>query len=173
MKKRLVPTFELAFEDPSECSGFLVWQITNLWQRRMKIVLDPIGLTHVQFLLLNALATMNKTIDKPITQMMLANNTNCDKMMVSKVLRLLEERKYVMRKAHHLDTRSRSLLITTKGMELIEKATPVFIKAEEDFFKSMKSKQKSMDKKFKKIIKTNRKALKNSLASSSQESESE
>jgi DNA-binding MarR family transcriptional regulator len=116
---------------------------------------------------------MNKTIDKPITQMMLAHNTNCDKMMVSKVLRLLEDRKYVMRKSHHLDTRSRSLLLTTKGMELIEKATPVFIKAEEDFFKCMKSKQKSMDKKFKKIIKTNRKALKNSLEENTSESESE
>ena len=160
MKKRLVPTFDLAFEDPSESTGFLIWQVTNLWQRRMKISLDPLGLTHVQFLLLNALATINKTADKPITQMMVANHANCDKMMASKVLRTLEERKLIMRKPHHLDTRSRSWLLTTRGMELIEKATPVFTATEEAFFDSLKSKQKSVDKRLKKVIKINRKALK-------------
>ncbi|MFM2286427.1 MAG: hypothetical protein RLZZ543_1924 [Bacteroidota bacterium] len=160
MKKRLVPTFDLAFEDPSDSTGFLVWQVTNLWQRKMKICLDPLGLTHVQFLLLNALATLNKTSTTAITQMMVANHANCDKMMTSKVLRTLEDRKFIMRKPHHMDTRSRSLLITPRGMELIEKATPVFKAAEEEFFKSLKSKQKSVDKRMKKVIKINRKALK-------------
>ncbi len=160
MKKRLVPNFELAFEDPSDTTGFLVWQVTNLWQRHMKLSLDPLGLTHVQFLLLTSLATLNKTSDTAITQMMVANHANCDKMMASKVLRTLEEHKLIMRKPHHMDTRSRSLLITPRGMELIEKATPVFAATEAAFFKSMKTKQKSVDKRLKKVIKINRKALK-------------
>jgi len=158
MKKRLVPTFNLAFEDPLELTGFLIWQTTNLWQRRMKEKLDPIGLTHVQFLLLNSIATLNKTADRPISQMDVANHAHCDKMMASKVLRLLEERHLVMRKPHQLDTRSKSLLITTKGMELLQKATPVLLEMEAQFFKSLKSKEKSVAKRLRKLINTNNKS---------------
>jgi DNA-binding MarR family transcriptional regulator len=169
MKKRLTPEFELAFEESSELTGFLIWQTTNLWQRRMKEKLDPIGITHVQFLLLNSLATLNKTSDKPLTQMMVANHAHCDKMMASKVLRLLEERHYLIRKPHHLDTRSKSLLITTKGMDLLEKATPVLLAVENSFFKSLKSKKKSIDKRLRKVLKSNQKTASNHTSEESQQ----
>jgi len=171
MKKRLTPEFDLAFEEPSELTGFLIWQTTNLWQRRMKEKLDPIGITHVQFLLLNSLATLNKTSEKPLSQMMVATHAHCDKMMASKVLRLLEDRHYVIRKPHHLDTRSKSLLITTKGMELLEKATPVLRLMEENFFKSLKSKRKSLNKRLIKVMKSNQKAANNSSEHDEQESD--
>lgn len=155
MKKRIQPTFELAFESPSEALGFQLWMVSNLWQRRMKDILEPFELTHVQFLMLNTLARLNKDLDKPVSQMLVATESNCDKMMVSKVLRALEERKLIMRKAHHSDSRSKSILLTAKGMELLNNATPVFANAEEQFFKSLKGKQKGVEKRMRKLLKVN------------------
>ncbi len=31
---------------PEESSGFLLWQVTNLWQREIKKALEQYGLTH-------------------------------------------------------------------------------------------------------------------------------
>ncbi|MEX1188278.1 MAG: MarR family transcriptional regulator [Bacteroidia bacterium] len=166
MKKRLKPEFSLAFENASESTGFLFWQLTNLWQRKMKESFDPLGLTHVQFLLLNSLATLNKNEDKVVTQMMLSVYSGCDKMMVSKVLRTLEEKKLVMRKDHHSDSRSKSLLLTPKGMQLLEQATIVFTESEAEFFKPLKGKEKDVEKRMKKLLKQERKKGKDSEGNS-------
>ncbi len=157
MKKRLVPDFDLAFESPSESIGFSIWNTTNLWQRKIKEKLDPHGITHVQFLLLNTLASLNKDADRAITQRMVAQHSGCDKMMVSKVLRTLEEKKLILRKDHASDTRSKSLLITTKGMELLKQASPAFLQAEVLFFESLGKKEKSFSKRIRKINKINNK----------------
>lgn len=153
MKKRLKPEFSLAFETASESTGYLFWQLTNLWQRKIKEVFDPIDLTHVQFLLLNSLAVLNKNEDKVVTQMNLSNHSGCDKMMVSKVLRTLEEKKLIIRKAHHMDSRSRSILLTKKGLELLETATTIFNTSEKEFFKPLKGKEKDVEKRIKKLLK--------------------
>ena len=157
MKKRLVPDFDLAFETPSESTGFIIWNTTNLWQRKIKEKLDPHGITHVQFLLLNTLASLNKDADRAITQRMVSVHSGCDKMMVSKVLRTLEEKKLILRKDHVSDTRSKSLLITTKGMDLLKVATPAFLQAESLFFESLGKKEKSFSKRLRKINKVNNK----------------
>ena len=159
MKKRLTPDFELAFDKPEENAGFLLWQTSNLWQRKVKEQFDKIGTTHVQYLLLNTLASFNANEDKPITQAMLAEKSGCDKMMTSKVIRLLEERHFVIRKQHHADTRSLTILITKSGMELLQKATPIFLEVDKFFFKPIKDKVNSQNKRFKKIIKKSEKEL--------------
>lgn len=155
MKKRLLPDFDLAFDSPSDSTGFTIWKTTNLWQRKIKEKLDPIGITHVQFLLLNSLASLNKQADRSITQSMVAKHAGCDKMMASKVLRTLEEKKYLHRNSHASDTRSKSLLITTKGMELLKLATPAFIQADAAFFESLGKKEKTFNKRLRKINKAN------------------
>jgi DNA-binding MarR family transcriptional regulator len=88
---------------------------------------------------------------------MVSVHSGCDKMMVSKVLRTLEEKKLILRKDHVSDTRSKSLLITTKGMELLKQATPDFLQAESLFFDSLGKKEKSFSKRVRKINKLNNK----------------
>jgi DNA-binding MarR family transcriptional regulator len=157
MKNRLVPQFDLAFEHPDESAGFMVWKTANLWQRKIKEQLDPLGLTPVQFLLLNSLATLNKNQTFAITQKMLSDFSGCDKMMTSKVLRSLEDKKLVQRKNHHSDTRSISLLLTTKGMDLLQLATPAFSLAEKLFFETLKKKESKFSKHLKKLNKSEKK----------------
>jgi DNA-binding MarR family transcriptional regulator len=88
---------------------------------------------------------------------MVSVHSGCDKMMVSKVLRTLEEKKLILRKDHVSDTRSKSLLITTKGMDLLKVATPAFLQAESLFFESLGKKEKSFSKRLRKINKVNNK----------------
>lgn len=152
MKKRLKPEFELAFEDAAQSTGFLFWQLNNLWQRKFREHFDKLGLTHVQFLLLNSLAAIHKTDDKPVTQAALSEHSGCDKMMVSKVIRSLEDKKLVMRKAHHADSRSITILLSTKGMDLLKQATALFSEMESEFFKPLKGKEKDVEKRIRKML---------------------
>jgi hypothetical protein len=39
-------------EKAEDSSGFLLWQVTNLWQREIKKALEPYGITHSQFVLM-------------------------------------------------------------------------------------------------------------------------
>lgn len=49
-----------SFEKPEENSGYLLWQVSNLWQRKMKEALAAHSLTHVQFALLAATHWLTK-----------------------------------------------------------------------------------------------------------------
>ena len=48
------------FKSPNDSPGFLLGQVTMLWQRKLKKVLDPLDLTHTQFVLLAALGWLSK-----------------------------------------------------------------------------------------------------------------
>ena len=39
-------------EGPATSPGFLLWRLTLCWQRAITSALAPVGLTHVQFVLL-------------------------------------------------------------------------------------------------------------------------
>jgi len=153
MKKRLKPEFDLAFEDAADSTGFLFWQLSNMWQRNFREQFDKLGLTHVQFLLLNSVASIHKLQDKPVTQADIAQHSGCDKMMVSKVTRALEEKKLIMRKNHHADSRAFTILITTKGIDLLKEASAQFMILEEEFFKPLKGKEKDVEKRIRKMLK--------------------
>ena len=40
------------FTEATDSPGFLLWQVTTLWQRRIRQALEPFELTHTQFVLL-------------------------------------------------------------------------------------------------------------------------
>jgi DNA-binding MarR family transcriptional regulator len=74
-------------------------------------------------------------------------------MMVSKVTRALEEKKLIMRKNHHADSRAFTILITTKGLDLLKEARAQFMILEEEFFKPLKGKEKDVEKRIRKMLK--------------------
>src|SRR5262249_15030206 len=60
------------FTTPEQSPGFLLWRATLAWQRRMRSVLTPHDLTHVQFVLLASLWWLEDHDDQPPTQARLA-----------------------------------------------------------------------------------------------------
>jgi DNA-binding MarR family transcriptional regulator len=124
---------EFHFKSPEESPGYLLGQITTLWQRKQKRALDPLDLTQTQFVLLTALAWLSKENDN-VTQIDIANQGNADRMMVSKVLRTLEAKKFVTRKEHQTDTRAKSISLTSSGASVLQKALTAVENADLEFF---------------------------------------
>jgi DNA-binding MarR family transcriptional regulator len=121
------------FSGPGESLGFLVWQVANAWQRKQRLALEPIGLTHVQFVLLAGVSWLEKS-GAPITQANLARFVRVDEMMTSQVLRTLEKRGSVLRQTHPSDSRAKSLALSPEGERLLDLAVPLVEKADADFF---------------------------------------
>ena len=124
---------EFHFKKPEDSPGYLLGQLTMLWQRKQKRVLDPLDLTHTQFALLCALAWLSRESDK-VTQVEIANQGNVDRMMVSKVLRTLEEKKFITRHEHPTDTRAKTIKLTPDGEMVLQKAIICVEAADLEFF---------------------------------------
>ena len=124
------------FESPDDSPGFLLWQVSHLWQRKIKAALDPLGLTHVQFVLLASVAWLSHE-DDALTQVRLAAHAKTDVMMTSKVVRTLESKGLLQRTAHPADTRAKSLATTTEGHELLSRAIKVVNEVDREFFAAL------------------------------------
>ena len=124
---------ESEYESATESPGFLLWQVTNLWQRQMRAVLKDVDLTHVQFVLLASLAWLSR--DRAVvTQSALAQHARIDVMMTSQVLRTLEQKGFIERTAHPHDTRANALSVTPQGHLLAQRAIGLVEAADSRFF---------------------------------------
>lgn len=124
---------DFKFKSPNDSPGYLLGQVTMLWQRKLKKVLDPLNLTQTQFVLLAALGWLSKT-NENVTQIDIANQSNTDRMMVSKVLRTLQEKKFISREEHRTDTRAKVIKLTNEGATTLQKALTAVENADIDFF---------------------------------------
>lgn len=145
---------EFQFKSPNDSPGYLLGQVTMLWQRKQKRVLDPLDLTHTQFMILASLAWLSKT-NKNVTQVDIANQGNMDRMMVSKVLRTLEEKSFITRQEHETDTRAKKIRLTTVGETVLQKAIIEVENVDEDFFSTLETSLPSFNKSMIQLIDKN------------------
>jgi len=124
---------EFPFENPEENMGYLLWQTSMQWQRQMNRALQEVGLTHTQFVIMMALAWLLRS-SKQVTQKEIADHSKTDRMMVSKILRTLQKNGLIDRKEHETDTRAKCVLLTDKGVEILQEAMIVKTHANEQFF---------------------------------------
>jgi DNA-binding MarR family transcriptional regulator len=149
---------EFHFKMPEDSPGYLLGQLTMLWQRKQKRVLDPLDLTHTQFVLLCALAWLSRESDK-VTQVDIANQGNADRMMVSKVLRTLEEKKFITRHEHPTDTRAKTIKLTPDGEMVLQKAIICVETVDLDFFNKLGKDLKNFNSKMVALIEQNSKEI--------------
>lgn len=142
---------EFHFKSPNDSPGYLLGQVTMLWQRKQKRVLDPLNLTQTQFVLLAALGWLSRK-NNAVTQVDIANQSNTDRMMVSKVLRTLEEKKFITRQEHETDTRAKTIQLTKSGTETLQKAIKNVESADLDFFSVLEKKLSCFNSNLLKLI---------------------
>ncbi len=123
-------------EQPEDSPGFLLWQTTMTWQRRIKKALEPCEIAHAQFVLLAILLWHDKIKQEP-TQVILANWSKLDKMTVSKSLRGLVDQNLVVRHEHPVDTRAKVVKLTAIGKSMASKLVPVVERIDAEFFGSV------------------------------------
>jgi DNA-binding MarR family transcriptional regulator len=115
----------------------LLWRVTLSWQRRIRSVLEPYELTHVQFVLLTSLWWLADHEDRPPTQARLAQHAGTDPMMTSQVTRKLEARGLLERAFDPADSRARRLHLTAAGRAVVAQALKDVEAADEDYFAAL------------------------------------
>ena len=118
---------------PGASPGFLLWHATLRWQRAVAAGLAPLGLTHVQFVLLACTWWLNAE-DGPPTQVALARQAGTDVKMTSQVVRTLEAKGLLVREPDPGDTRAKRMRITAEGAALAPKAVEVVERIDAEFF---------------------------------------
>lgn len=127
---------EFKFKSPNESPGYLLAHLNLLWQRKQKKTLAPLNLTHTQFVLLASLGWLLRE-NELVTQVDIANQGNADRMMVSKVLRTLENKKFIKRQEHPTDTRAKIINLTEEGAKILQKALIEVENSDIEFFSVM------------------------------------
>lgn len=124
------------FEKAEESSGFLLWQVSNLWQRGIKKALEPFDLTHSQFVLL---ASTHWLVlhGQEVTQILLSSHAKIDPMTTSTVVRTLEQKGFIHRKEHTTDTRAKTVELTKSGTDLVHLAVVAVESFDELFFSKL------------------------------------
>ena len=118
---------------PEESLCYRLKHAYHAWTRHFDAALRPLGLTHVQFITLYAIERCRQRGAIP-SQVQVAAETQLDPMMISKILRLLEERGYVKRSPHPDDPRANALHLTHAGDALVRAALPLIRDAYAAFF---------------------------------------
>lgn len=111
--------------------GFLLWRVSNAWQRAIRTALAPHSLTHTQYVLL---AVIVHSAEEHLTQRDLADKAHIDTMMTSQVLRTLETTEHITRSPHPTDRRAINVHATTYGRHAVIAATKDVETIDRDFF---------------------------------------
>lgn len=124
------------FKNAQESPGHLLWQVTTMWQKEIRRVLEPMNLTQPQFVLLHAVSWLNERDheEKGVTQVQIAQFANVDVNVTSQVLRTLEKRGLITRSRHHTDTRANIIHTTEAGAQLALEGIQVVEAADQEFF---------------------------------------
>ena len=116
-----------------ESMGLLFWQVSMLWQRKIKKVLHAYDLTHTQFVILAVIEELTEQ-DKTVTQKNISDFSMIDVMTVSSTVRLLAKKGLISRSQHETDTRANSIINTEMGKSLLSKAVKAVDKVDKTFF---------------------------------------
>jgi O-6-methylguanine DNA methyltransferase len=120
---------------PAEGTGAHLWRAATEWQRQARAALEPLGLTHAQFLLLASAAWHTRDRHAPpLTQAMLGADTGVDPAMTSEVLRTLEDRALLTRVPHPEDGRARAIRVTAAGRRAAQRAVQAVERVDADYF---------------------------------------
>ncbi len=113
--------------------GFKAVHVAQRWQRRLEQALEPVGLTHLQFILLATIDWLERSGEVP-SQARLANFTLFDRIMISRALALLAKKRLISRDAHPSILKAKRVDLTKLGRRSLERARPLWAATEKRYF---------------------------------------
>jgi DNA-binding MarR family transcriptional regulator len=134
-----------SFDRADDSSGFLLWQVTTLWQRGIKKALTKHNITHAQFVLLASLLWLSKQ-EQEVMQIDLSSHSKIDPMTTSTVLRTLQSKGFVARQEHATDTRAKVVVLTPKGIAITKQAIKTVEQFDKEFFSILGGRQQEFNK---------------------------
>jgi DNA-binding MarR family transcriptional regulator len=113
--------------------GFLLWQVSKLWQRHLTLALRDLKLPSTQAVILANVLRFTEE-GRPATQAGLAEVAKVDRMTASQSLQSLELKGYVTRQTSPGDRRANRVLLTTEGRRVALEAIRRFAATHTAFF---------------------------------------
>lgn len=116
----------------------LIGQVTKLWTKTKKQVLDSCGLTHSQFEILSAIYHCTAS-QQEIIQIHLSERTGIDPMTTSTILRNLEKKGLITRVRGIQNTRVIFVNLSSDGYTVYKKASKEIIILNKSLYKRINS----------------------------------
>lgn len=116
--------------------GYLLWQVSKLWQRKLNAALSDLGLSSTQAVILMNVPRLNQE-QRTVTQMLLAEVTKVDRMTVSQSIRSLERKGLIRRVVASTNKRAYHVELTEGGSISAKQALQRIITAHEAFFQPL------------------------------------
>ena len=115
--------------------ALLIWQISNLWQSKVRNKLKESEITLNEYLILETIYLLQQE-NINITQQDICKNASIDRSVVSLRVSKLEEKKLIS-KQQPQDKRSDSLILTTAGKDLINNIIDNIVDLENELFNKL------------------------------------
>ena len=115
--------------------GLLIWQISNLWQSKVRISLRNSNVSFNEYLILETIYKLQSSNDN-IRQRDISRVSSLDRSVVSIKLPNLLKKKLIL-KVNPQDRRSDRIILTSSGILLIENLLNDIQKQEEAIFKKL------------------------------------
>ena len=115
--------------------GLLVWQTSNVWQSNLRKLLRDYNISVNEYLILETIFNLDK-INKNISQIAISKNTSIVTSVVSSKLTFLEDKKFIKR-LYSGNNRSKKILLTKNGYDLVENLIQNVERVEKQFFEKL------------------------------------
>lgn len=136
---------EFEFGEKEESPDFLLWQVYSQWQKGKNKVLEKHDLTSPQLTLLASIFWL-KQQKQEVTQILLSNTANIDRMTTSTVLRTLQKKELITRVEHPTDTRAKTVDLSEIGKKITVTALQTVSKYNEKYFSTLGTTTKTFNK---------------------------
>jgi len=131
-------SYPFGYDSLGTMTGFLFWQITHMWQTQQEKKLKRLfGISQLHYVILASTYWLN-IHGIEVTQSYLSAHAKVEKMTVSKNVSMLQDLGYIERSQHLKDKRAKTITISQKGKELLEKAIVEIEKMDNYYFDVLK-----------------------------------
>jgi DNA-binding MarR family transcriptional regulator len=141
-------------QETETIAGFLLWQVSKLWQHHLTLALRDLDLASTQAVLLaNVLRFSEEGL--PVTQSLLSKAAKVDRMTASQTLRSLERKRLITRRSSDEDLRTHQIQLTSSGRKIAFETVVRLAAAHETFFRPLKSEKRQMVSYLQALIRAN------------------
>jgi DNA-binding MarR family transcriptional regulator len=135
-------------------AGFLLWQVSKLWQRHLTIALQDLKLPSTQAVILSNILRFAEEGEK-VTQMRLSKAAKIDRMTTSQALRALERKGLITRVVPPSNLRAYHVQLTARGRKVAFEAIQRFATIHESFFRPLRREDAQFVEYLQKLIRAN------------------
>ena len=118
--------------DPEGFAGFLIWQLSNKWEKYVNQQLKAFNINQGEAFHLIAILQLSQKLDE-VTQVDIAGAAGGSIMNTSKIIRSLEKKQWVIRQTAS-DARAKQVSVTQAGIDISIEIAAVLAAADKTFY---------------------------------------